>query len=328
MKKISKILSVFLVAVTLFSMCSMVAGAISSSSSKSEMLTYYENCLKTTAKKGLIKVDNKWTYKYSADYSGLSARDARETEALNKEYYGDNGIEETSVGYYYGTSDKEYYIEGLPDTVWMFSVKRRIEEFDFTFKSAKLTTASNGDVTIVFTLEEKWEDYSNKITITTKTSKAGLLKSFVMKQEGKYYDISVDGKEFPATDVSVDTYKITYRKVPVKSIALSETSVTMGYQDSYTISVTVNPTDATCPGFYCIIPGEDDGEWVANYEVNDDGTITLNAIDAGTVTLEVYSYDGHKKATCEVTVEFTFFDMIAKFFADLFESIRNLFIIF
>ncbi len=325
MKKISKALSVFLVVVTLFSMCSMMAGAISSSSSKSEMLTYYENCLKTTAKKGLIKVDNKWTYKYNADYSALTDRDARETAALNEEFYGENGLEETSVSYYYGTSDKEMYIEGKPDTVWMFSVKRRIEEFDMTFKSAKLTTASNGDVTIVFNLVESWEDYSNKVTITTKTSKAGLLKSFVMKQEGKYADISLAGEEYPVTDLSVDTYKVTYKKVPVKSISLSETSVTMGYQDTCTISVTVNPTDATYTDFYCTIPGEDNDGWIASYEINADGTITLNAIDAGTAVLEVYSYDGNKKATCEVTVEFTFFDMIAKFFADLFESIRNLF---
>lgn len=326
MKKTSKILSVFLVALTLFSMCSMMASAISASSSKNEMLTYYENCLKTTAKKGLIKVENTWKYKVTGDYSGLTARDAERTAELNEELFGTGWNEETYTSYYYGTSDKEMYIDGQPDTVWMFSVKRRIEEFGFTYKSAKLTTASNGDITIVFNLTETWNGGSSKITITTKTSKTGLLKSFVMKQDSDFMDISVAGKEYPMTENTSDTYKVTYKNVAVKSIALSETAVTLGYEDTCNISVTVKPTDATYQDFYCTIPGEDTGKMVADYVINDDGTITLYALNPGTVTLEVFSYDGDKTATCEVTVKFTFFEMILNFFKTLFESIRNLFI--
>ena len=326
MKKISKILSVFLVVVTLFSMCSMMASAISSSSSKNEMLTYYENCLKTTAKKGLIKVDNTWKYKLTGDYSGLSERDAKETAELNEEFFGTDWNTEESTLYYYGTSDKDMYIDGQPDTVWMFSIKRRIQEFDFTFKSAKLTTAKNGDITIVFNLTETWDGGSNKITITTITSKAGLLKSFVMKQDSKFMDISVRGEEYPMTENTSDSYKVTYKKVPVKSISLSETAVTLGYEGSCTISVSVNPADATYQDVYCWVDGEETNEMIANCEVNDDGTITVTALEAGTTTLNVCSYDGDKKATCEITIEFSFFDMIAKFFKDLFESIRNLFI--
>ncbi len=321
MKKISKILSVFLVVVTLFSMFSMMTSAISSSSSKSEMLKYYEDCLTKTAKRGLIKVDNTWKYTMTGDYSKLSAKDAAETKEMNDEFFGEDGFEETSVAYYYGTSDKEYYVEGKPDTVWMFSIKRRIEEFDLVYKSAKLTTASNGDVTIVFNLLEEYEDYSGKVTITTKTAKDGCLKYFVIKQESSYTDISVAGVEYPVHEVSVDTHKVTYRKVPVTSIALSETSVKMGYNEEYTISVTVSPSNATYKDFYCVIPGEDLDVWVADFTINDDGTITLYALEPGTTVLEVYSYDGDKVAECEVTVEFTFFQLIAKFFRDLFESI-------
>ena len=326
MKKISKFLAVLLAVVTVFSLCSVAAGAISSSSSKNEMLTYYENCLKTTAKKGLIKVDNTWKYKLTGDYSGLSDKDAKETAEFNAEMFGtDWNVEETTT-YYYGTSDKDMYIDDQPDTVWMFSIKRRIQEFDFNFKSAKLTTASNGDVTITFNLTETWEGGSNKITITTKTSKAGLLKSFVMKQDSKFTDISVNGEEYPMTENTQDTYKITYKKVPVKSISLSETAVTLGYEDSCTISVSFNPDDATYQDVYCWIDGEETNEMIANCEVNDDGTITITPLEAGTTTLHVYSYDGDKEAECEITVEFTFFDLIAKFFKDLFENIRNLFI--
>lgn len=325
MKKISKFLSVFLVMLTLFGMCGMMASAISSSSSKSEMLAYYENCLQTTAKKGLIKVDNTWEYKLTGDYSGLSAKDAKETAEFNEKLFGTDWNTEEYTLYYYGTSDKEMYIDDQPDTVWMFSVKRRIEEFDFTYKSAKLTTASNGDVTIVFNLTETWDSGTNKITITTKTSKAGLLKSFVMKQESNFIDYSLAGEEYPMAESTSDTYKVTYKTVDVKSIALSETAVALGYNDAHILSVTVNPSDATYQDVYCIISGEDTGDMVADYVINGDGTITLTALEPGVATLEVYSYDGNKKATCEVTVEFTFFEMIAKFFRDLFESIRNLF---
>lgn len=326
MKKFSKFLSVLLVVVMAFSLCSVMAGAISSTSSKNEMLTYYENCLKTTARKGLIKVDNTWKYKITGDYSGLSERDAKETAELNAEIYGTDWNVEETTQYYYGTSEKDWYIDDQPDTVWMFSIKRRIQEFDFNFKSAKLTTAKNGDVTITFNLTETWEGGSNKITITTKTSKSGLLKSFVMKQDSKFTDFSVKGDEYPMTENTSDTYIVTYKKIPVKSISLSDTAVTLGYGESCTISVSFNPADATYQDVYCWVDGEETNEMIANCEVNDDGTITITALEAGTTKLNVYSYDGDKEATCEITIEFTFFDMIAKFFRDLFESIRNLFI--
>ncbi len=326
MKKISKFLSVFLVCMMVFSMCSMMTGAISSSSSKSEMLKYYEKCLVTTAKKGLIKVNNTWKYKLTGDYSGLSDRDARETVEFNEELYGTGWNEEEYVTYYYGTSDKDMYVDDVPDTVWMFSVDRRIKEFDFTFKSATLSTAKNGDITIVFNLVETWDGGSNKITITTKTSKAGLLKSFVMKQDSNFMDTSLAGKEYPMKENTVDTYTVTYKKTPVKSIALSEEAVTLKYGETYDLSVSFNPADATYQDFYCTIPGEGTNEGVADYVINEDGTITLVTVNKGTTLLEVYSYDGDKRATCEVTVEMSFFDMIAKFFRDLFESIRNLFV--
>ena len=317
MKKISKFLAIFLVMATLFSMCGMMAGAISSSSSKNDMLKYYEDCIVKTAKRGLIKVENTWKYTFKGDYSKLSPKDAEETKALNDEIYGDDIFNETLISYYYGTSDKDYYIDDQPDTVWMFSVKRRIQEFDLTFKSAKLTTASNGDVTIVFNLIEKWDDGENVITITTKTAKDGCLKYFATKQESEFIDYSVDGVEYPATDISEDIYKVKYKKIPVKSITLSETAVTMGYNEEYTIAVTVNPSDASFKDVYC----DFNGEWVADYSVNDDGTITLYATEPGTSTLEVYSYDGNIKAECEVTVKFTFFQLIMKFFRDMFNSL-------
>ncbi len=314
MKKISRILSVFLVIVTMFSVCSMMAGAISASSKKEDMLKYYENCLTTTAKKGLVEVKNTWKYKMTADYTGLSKEDATATKELDEKLFGKGWNVEETTDYYYGISDKNQYVEGQPDTVWMFSIKRRINEFGLKFKSASLKKAENGDITITFNLTEKIEDGSNKITITTKTSKSGLIKSFVMKQEGKYKDVSLGGVKYPVTESSSDTYKFVYKKVAVKKIELSQTSVTMGLGESCDVSVTVKPSDATYKGFYCTIDSEDTGDMVAEYVVNDNGTITLTGINGGQGILRVYSYDGSKVAECEVTVTVTFAQAVENFF--------------
>ena len=325
MKKISKILSVFLVVLMMFSVCSMMAGAVSASSTKEEMLNYYENCLTTTAKKGLIQVNNTWKYKVTGDYSGLSASDAKKTREFDESLFGTDWNVEETTAYYYGTSDKNEYIEGQPDTVYMFSVKRRIKEFGFTFKSASLKTADNGDVTITFNLTEKWDGGSNTITITTKTSKGGLLKSFTMKQDMKYKNTSLAGAEYPMTEVTSDSYTVTYKKVAVDSVSLSDTAVTLGYGETYDISVIVKPDNATYQGVYCYVPGEDTDNAVVGYVVNDDGTITLTGLKNGTTTLEVYSFDGAKLAECEVTVNVSFFQMIINFFRSIIDFFANLF---
>ena len=325
MKKISKILSAFLVAVMIFSAFSMMAGAISSSSTKDEMLTYYEKCLTTTAKKGLIQVDNTWKYKITPDYSGLSSSDAEKTKELNESLFGTDWNVEETTNYYYGTSDKNTYIDGQPDTVWMFSIKRRIKEFGFTFKSAGLKTAENGDITITFKLTEKWTGGTNNITITTKTSKSGLLKSFVMNQESDYKDTSLAGVKYPVHESTSDAYKVTYKKVSVEDISLSETAVTINQGEACDITVFVTPESATYQGVYCYITGEETDSAIASYVVNNDGTITITGLNGGTAMLEVYSYDGAKIAECEVTVNVSFFQMIINFFRSIVDFFKNLF---
>ncbi len=325
MKKVSKFMSVFLVVVMMFSVFSMVAGAVSASSTKEEMLSYYENCLVTTAKKGLIQVDNTWKYKITADYSGLSASDAKETRELNEELFGTDWNVEETTSYFYGTSDKDAYVDGKPDSQWMFSIKRRINEFGFKFKSASLKKADNGDITITFKLTDTWTGGKNDITITTKTSKGGLLKSFTMKQESDFKDTSLAGVKYPVHESTSDAYKVTYKKVAVESVSLSETAVTLGYGESCDISVTVKPDNATYNGVYCYLPGEETEDAIASYVINDDGTITLTGLKGGTTTLEVYTFDGDKVAECEVTVKVSFWQMILSFFGSIIDFFANLF---
>ncbi len=331
MKNIKKLLSLFLAVVTVFGAFGISASAISSSSSAKEMLSYYESCVKTTSAKGTIKVSNNWKYKLSADYSGLSDKDRKETEEYDYYVFDNTWHEENYEMYCLGDSDPEDgVVAGVDtDTISTFSVKQRMADYELKLKSAKLTTASNGDNTIAFTLTQTSDDGSSvKSTITTVTSKKGLVKSLTAKTETKFYNTSAQGNDYLVTESTVDVFKVTYKKVAVKSIALSDTEITLGYKDSYDITVTVNPDDATFKDVYCVIDGYDIDnfeEIPAYYDVNDDGTITITAEKPGTTTLKVYSYDGNKLAKCEITVEFNFFERILYFFETLFGNLFGIF---
>lgn len=324
MKNIKKLLALFLAVVTIFTVFGISASAVSSSSTAKEMLNYYENCLKTTSAKGTIKVNNNWKYKLSADYSTLSEKDRTETEKIDAGIFDDTWYEENFSFYYLGDSDSESVAGVDTDTITVFSIKNYMSNFDaMKLKSAKLTTASNGDNTIVFNLTENSADGSSvKMTITTVTSKKGLLKSYTAKGETKFYNTSAQGKNYLVTESTVDVFKITYKKVSVKSISLSDTEVTLGFNESYDITVTVTPENATFKDVYCVIEGYDidnfEDDVPVYYAVNDDGTITLTAANHGTCVLEVYSYDGDKLATCDVTVKYNFFQRILAAFIEFF----------
>lgn len=326
MKNIKKLLALFLVVVTVFAVFGVSASAVSSSSTAKEMLNYYESCLKTTSAKGTIKVNNTWKYKLSADYSSLSESDRKETEKVDAGIFDDTWYEENFSFYYLGDSDSESVAGVDTDTISAFSIKNYMSNFDaMKLKSAKLTTAENGDNTIVFNLAENAADGSSvKMTITTVTSKKGLLKSYTAKGVTKFYNTSEQNEDYLITESTVDTFKITYKKVAVKSISLSDTEVTLGYNDSYNITVTVNPDNATFKDVYCVIDGYDIDnfeEMPVYYDVNEDGTITLTAANEGTCVLEVYSYDGDKLATCDVTVKYNFIQRILAAFINFFNMI-------
>lgn len=321
MKKTTKILAVLMAVITLFSMFGIVSSAISASSTAKQKLDYYEDSvMKTSAKEDVLKANNVFKYKLTADYSSLSGSDLKETMEWDDGIYDGEWHEEEMSMYFYGDSYKEYYVEGKSELVDYFSIKRDIRRFDLEYKSSKLTTASNGDITLTFVYLENFDGGQNTMTYTAKINKNGYIKSYSLKQVMKYEALSVNDNTYFVTEEMVDTYTFVYKKTAVKSISLSETEVTLGYDDMYDIAVTVNPDNATYKDFYCYSDYE-----VADYIINEDGTITVYAVGPGTTTLEVYSYDGDKLATCDITVKFNFFQMIIEFFRNLFESIFGIF---
>ncbi len=319
MKKITKILSVFLVATILFSVCSIASGAISVNSSYKEILSYYEDCVKKTSKRGLVKVENPWKYRLSADFSNLSGQDLREAERDWSEYDGE-WYNESTVMFFYGTSDKNTYIEDMPDTEFFFSIKKDISDYDYEFKSVKLTPQKNGDNIIVFKYVETLDEGDKTdITYEIKTSKDGYIKYYILTQDSKYKEVSASGKKYELRDELVDRYEFKYKKVPVQSISVSETEITIDYKEVYALTVNVTPDNASFKDFYVACWGE-----CFDYEI-DGNTIYVTGIDGGTDTLEIYSYDGDKIATCEVTVKMSFFQMIINAILNFFRDILGIY---
>ncbi len=316
MKKSIKFLSVVMVLVTLFSVFTIGAGAITTSSTAKEMLTYYESCVKKTSKNNyVVKANNKFSSTDKYDLSALSETDRKETlemyymESETVSYNGE------MVEYLHGDSAKDFFVYEMSEIMFYFSISRRIKEFNYKLKSSKLTTASNGDQTIVFncTLD------AEKVTFTVKLSKSGTLKSFTYKSTESTELYSANDVLFPASYAFTDTYTLVYKKVDATGISLSENEVTLGYKDSYVIQATVTPSNATYNGIYVL--SDDEYFDVVYYEVNDDGTIVLEDVNRGTAVLDVYTYDGDFLASCTVTVKYSFFEIIIKFFTDLFSGL-------
>ncbi len=84
------------------------------------------------------------------------------------------------------------------------------------------------------------------------------------------------------------------REIPVTSISLNKTTLSLKKGNSETLTVTVTPSEATNKNIY----------WTSNNDtiakVSGDGTIT--AITPGTATITVATEDGALTATCDVTV--------------------------
>ncbi len=321
MKKSTRILSAILCVVTLFSMFAVSASAVSSSSTKTEILNFYESCVKTAAKNEIVKTINTETYLTDADMSNLTESDQRKT---TKEYFTKYDVSLGAVEtygyelYYYGNSaDKNY--DGASEIEHAFSIKRRMSEFGHSLSKATYKKDSSGNQTMVFTCaEEKYSDGAKEnVTYTVKVNKSNVIYYFSYQNKFTYTITSVEGVDFTCVETFTDTYDFKYKKKDVKSISLSETDVTVKYGDTVEIDVVFNPADADFKGFWT----DCDVEIVYVEEDFDNSKLIIEGANKGTTQVDVYSYDGEYKATVNVTVKMSFFDMILKFFRDLFSSI-------
>lgn len=327
MKKFTKVLALFLTVIVLMSSFSIMSGAISAKSSAKELLDYYEDCIiKTSAKEDVVKVENNYKGRETADYSSLKGEDLETTKADNEEwgYYTGEWTEDNYSLYFYCDAYEDYYWEGRSEFVDYFSIKRDIRRMGLKFKSYKYSEAKNGDVTVTFVYtytDEVVENYTSTWTYTVKINKSGYLKSYSVKKVSNNVEYSFEDNLYKVTHESIDTYTFVYNKVKVKSIELSENRVVLGRDEEYVITVEVGPENATYKD--CYINWDATDIDVADcYGVDDDGTLTVHANGPGTTSFDVCAYGGDVVKTVEVVVEYSVIDYIAEFFANTLNEIR------
>lgn len=308
MKKVSKLLSVLLTGIVLFSIFSVSASA--KEMSKTEVVKFYHSILKETAEKNeVILIKDDWKSKDSADFSELSGLDLKFTEGLFF-YCDDLWHEDGYEDYYYGVYDE--YVDAANSEIYnSFSLSWELE-WGYTIKSA-----TYGDNKIVIELEDN-QEYYDTIKITANLASDNTIKKITKETYAEYEEYSVI-KNVPFTttyeEVTISTF--LYDKVPAKSLTLSETNLTLGYGDVAEITYTVGPESATFKDVY-VDSRTNDAFSPVYWASEEDGKIVIEALGEGTGTVEVYTYSGDILATCEVTVEYTLWDRIRSIFDDIF----------
>lgn len=310
MKKASKLLSVILAGIMLFSIFTVSASA--KEMTKSEVIKFYHSILQKTAEKNkLVLVKNNYKNKYTVDFSSLSGLDLKFTENLSA-YVGYDGsfYEESYDEYYYGVCD-EYEEAADTELYHRFSISWELE-WGYTVK-----TATYKDNKIIIEIEDDQEYYDNK-KITVNLANDNSIKKITEEIYEEYEDYSlIKNVPFMTTHEAINNYTFVYDKVPAKSLTLSETDLTLGYGDIAEITYTVGPDKASFKGVEVYNADNEDYETIA-YAYEEDGKIYIEACGEGTGTVEVYTYSGDILATCQVTVEYTVWDRIRSIFDNMF----------
>ena len=308
MKKTSKLFSILLAAIMLFSIFSISVSA--EEMTTSEVVKLYHSILKETAEKNrLIQVSEDYEYKFKADLSGLSGLDLKLTEDLFTAV-DDMDVLDDGVYYYDGVCG-EYEDPAESEFYQQYNVA------DYLGWGYEVKTASYGDNTIVIVIEDS-EEYYESMTITVELAEGNIIKKIT---EETYSEIQAESliKRIPFTVFfeTKNTCTLAYEEVPATSLTLSETNITLGYNDVAEITYTVGPEDATFKDIYVYDALNEDYETIA-WTYEEDGKIIIEACAEGTGTIEVCTVSGDVLATCEVTVEYTFWDRICVVFEEMF----------
>ena len=307
MKILKKISAIMLSGIMVFAMFSLSASA--EEMTKSDVVKFYHNILKETAEKNeLIQVKSEFEGNYSADFSGLSGLDLKITEKVLS-VFEDFDIYEDHEDYYFGVcgdyeepSDTEIYEE--------FSLAWELEW------GYEITDAVYADNRIVIELEDD-QEYCDKKTITIELGNDNVIKKITEESYNEIETLSLIKKApFMVKIEQADIYTFVYEEVPATSLTLSETSITLGYEDTAEITYVVGPENASFKGVSVSDAYNEDDEAVAwAYEA--DGKIYIEAVDEGTATIEVRTYSGDILAICEVTVEYSMWDRIVSIFDNI-----------
>lgn len=307
MKKASKLISVILAGIMLFSIFTVSVSA--EEMTKEDVVKFYHGILKETASKNkVVLVNNEYDSVCTPDLSALSGLDLKLTEKLFTVFDGLEVFEDGEI-YYYGV-DNEYQEPSDTEIYDTFSISWELE-IGYTLKDA--TYADNK---IVIVLESDAE-YSGTEKITIDLAEGNVIKKITKEiSEEMEADSLIKNIPFMVSYESVDTYTFKYEEVPATSLTLSETSVTLGYGDTAEITYTVGPENASFKGVYVYDAENEDGIIASAYE--EDGKIIIEEWGEGTGTVEVYTVSGDILATCEVTVEYSMWDRIRMIFDEIF----------
>ncbi len=308
MKKASKLVSVILAGIMLFSIFTISASA--EEMTASEVVKLYHNILKETAEKNkMIQVKEECDGKFTPDLSELSGLDLK----LTKELF--VALEELDIfgdgeSYYYGVCGE--YEEPTDTEIY--------ERFNLSWElewGYEIKNAVYADNKIVIELEDD-QDYYDIKKITIELTDENVIKKITEEVYEEIEDESLIKKvPFTITNEETNIYTFVYEEVPATSLTLSETNITLGYEDVAEITYTVGPEDATFKGVYVYDAYNEDYETIA-YAYEENGKIIIEAWGEGTGTIEIYTYSGDVLATCEVTVEYTIWDRIRSIFDDMF----------
>lgn len=320
MKKTKKLLAILLAGIMLFAMFSISAGA--KEMTKSEVVKFYHSVLKKTAEKNkVVLAKNTWKMRDSVDLSGLSGLDLMLTERDYETYDGE-WYEESIDLYLYGVNGE--YEEATDTEIYdWFNIANDLD-YNYTLKSAKY---ADNKITIVLESDDEYWYQTKKVTVNLNSS--NVIKKITIETYDKYEEYSsLKQTPFYVESELSDVYTFTYDKIPAKKLTLSETNITLGYNDTAELTYTIGPDNASFNGVYVEVESWDDmGEdWydaVLAYE--EDGKIIIEAIEEGAATVSVYTYSGDVLATCEVTVEYSAWDRIVAIFDEIFYWFEMLF---
>ena len=311
--KLKKLLSVFLAVIMVISVSTISASA--KEMAKDEVIKFYHSILRETAEKHkVILVKNEYDSKNTSDFSALSGLDLKLTEkrlaSFNELNFYDGG-----EFYYYGVCSE--YEEASDSEIY--------EEFCLTWDlelGYEIKNAVYADNKIQIELEENQEYYSNQKIIIELTNGNTINKiTKEVYEEIESYSV-IKNIPFITTYESVDVFTFIYDEVPATSLTLSETNITLGYEDTAEITYTVGPKNASFKGID-VYSAEDENGIIA-YAYEEDGKIIIEAWGEGKGSVEVYTVSGEILATCDVTVEYTMWDRLRSIFDYIF-SWFNLF---
>ncbi len=315
MKTTKKILAIMLAGIMLFVMFSLSVSA--KEMTKSEVVKFYHSILKETAEKNeMVLVENESKSNFAFDFSGLSGLDLKLTENVFSPL-DTFPLDVNDSTYYCGVSG-EYEDATDTEIYEQFNISWELDEWGYEIKNA---VYENNKIIIELEVDQMFYDI---LKITIELTEGNVIRKITRESQEKLELESLIKKApFMMTSETTDVYKFVYDEVPAKSLTLSETNITLGYEGVAEITYTVGPENASFKDVYVDVGANDVFTPVWAYV--EDGKIIIEALSEGTGIVEVCTYSGDVIATCQVTVEYSTWDRIVSIFDNIMSWVKFIF---